>query len=87
MTPLLKTGDKSKAAIYRPVSLTSCCRKVMEHVEHSHLMKFLESIKILSDFQHRFRKRRSYETQLIATIHDLAVGLDRRQKLMQVCWI
>ena len=44
-------------------------------------MKFLESNKILSDFQHAFQKRRSCETQIIITIHDLAVGLDRRQQV------
>ena len=44
-----------------------------------HLMKFLKSNKILSDFQHGVRKRRSCEIQLITTIHDLAVRLDRRQ--------
>ena len=44
-------------------------------------MKFLESSKTLSDFQPGFRKRRSCETQLITTIHDLAVGLDRQQQL------
>ena len=40
--PLFKKGDKSKAAYYRPASPTSCCCKVMGHILHSHLMKFLE---------------------------------------------
>ena len=81
VTPLYKKGDKSKAANYRPVSLTSTCCKIMEHIVHSHLMKFLESNKILSDHQHGFRKRRSCETQLLITMHDLAAGLDRRQQI------
>ena len=74
-------GDKSKAANYRPVSLTLTCCKIMEHIVHSHLMKFLESNKILTDHQHGFRKRRSCETQLLITVHDLAAGLDRRQQI------
>ena len=53
----------------------------MEHIVHSHLMKFLESNRILSDHQHGFRKRRSCETQLLITVHDLAAGLDRRQQI------
>ena len=44
---------------------------------HSHLMKFLENNKILSDYQHGSRKK----TQRITTVHDLAIGLDRRQQV------
>ena len=65
VTPLFKKGDKSKASNYRPVSLTSICSKVMEHIIHSHLMKYLDSHHILSDQQHGFRKRRSCESQLM----------------------
>ena len=72
-------GGKSKASNYRPVSLTPCCCKVMDHIVH--LMKFLENNKILSDYQHAFRKKRYCETQLITTIHDLAIGLDRWQQV------
>ena len=76
VTPLFKKGDKSKASNYRPVSLTSICSKAMEYIIHSHLMKYLDSHHILSDQQHGFRKRRSCESQLITTFHDLASGLD-----------
>ena len=44
-------------------------------------MKFLKNNKILSDYQHGFRKKRSCETHLITTVHDLAIGLDRRQQV------
>ena len=81
MTPLFKKGGKSKASNYWPVSLTSCCCKVMEHIVHSHLMKFLENNKILSDYQHGFREKSSCETPLIITVHDLAIELDRRQQV------
>ena len=81
VTPLFKKGDKSKASNYRPVSLTSICSKAMEHSIHSHLMKNLAGHHILSDQQHGFRKRRSCESQLITTVHDLASGLDKRQQI------
>jgi type I restriction-modification system DNA methylase subunit len=67
---------KSKPANYRPVSLTSVCCKVIEHINHSHLMKFFENKNILTDYQHGFRKKRSCESQLITTIQDLLSGID-----------
>ena len=81
MTPLFKKGDKGKPANYQPVSLTSCCCKVIEHIVHSDIIKCLESNKIQSNLQQGFWKMRSCETQLITTIHYLAVGLDRRQQV------
>ena len=59
-----------------PVSLTSVCCNVIEHIIDSHLMKFLEDQNILTDYQHGFRKKRSCESQLITTIQDLASGID-----------
>jgi hypothetical protein len=76
VTPIFKKGDRSDPANYRPISLTSVCRKVIEHIIHSQVMSHLERHNILSDQQHGFRKRRSTETQLILTIEDLAKCLD-----------
>ena len=76
VTPLFKQGARA-----RQVSLTYCCCKVIENIVHSRHMKFLESNKILNDFQHGLRKSRSCETQLITTIHNLAVGPDRLQQV------
>ena len=81
ITPLFKKGDKSKASNYRPVSLTSICSKAIEHIIHSHLMKYFDSHYILGDQQHGFRKRRSCESQLIIKVHDLASGLEKRQQI------
>ena len=77
----IKKSDKSQAANYVPNSLTSASCKIMDHIVHSHLMNFLESNKILSDYQHGLWKKRSCETQLFITVHDLAAGLDRHQQI------
>jgi hypothetical protein len=73
--PIFKKGDKSKAANYRPVSLTAICSKVMEHILHSNIMGHFERHSILTDAQHAFRSKRSCETQLITTIQELARGM------------
>ena len=69
---IFKKGSRTCAANYRPVSLTSVISKVMEHIVHSHVMKHLERQHILTDYQHGFRAKKSTETQLILTIHDLS---------------
>ena len=46
----------------------------------SHIMNHLDQNGILTDAQHGFCKKISCETQLITTIHDLAVALDRREQ-------
>ena len=81
VTPIFKKGYKSKPSNYRPVSLTSICCKIVEHILHSHIMKFFEGHHILPDFQRGFRKNRLCESQLIITINDLARGLDNSQQI------
>ena len=81
VSPIFKKGDKSQPANYRPVSLTSVCSKVLEHIIHSHLMNFFENNQILCDQQHGFGKHRSCESQLLTTVQDLASGLDNSQQI------
>ena len=81
VTPIFKKGDKSSPANYRPISLTSVCCKVMEHIFHSQIMQHLDAHNILSDYQHGFRKKRSCDSQLILTLQDLAQGLDEGEQI------
>ena len=68
---VFKGGQKSNPCNYRPISLTCIASKVLEHIVHSHVMKHVDSHRILTDVQHGFRAKRSTVTQLIITIHDL----------------
>ena len=81
VSPIFKKGDKCQPTNYRPVSLTSVCSKVLEHIIHSHLMYFFEDSQILCDQQHGFRKHRSCESQLLTKVQDLASGLDNQQQM------
>lgn len=77
VVPIFKKGERHLAANYRPESLTSIVCKVLEHIVHSSIMKHFDSHKVLSDSQHGFRKRRSCETQLLVTTHELAQHLSQ----------
>ena len=79
ISPILKPGkNKIEPSAYRPVSLTSICCKILEHVIYSETMKHLETHKILSKFQHGYRSGCSTETQLLKVIDLLAKGLENK---------
>ena len=65
MVPIHKEGNRFTAANYRPVSLTSICCKILEHIIYSFLIIHLDEYNALTDCQHGFCKRCSCESQLI----------------------
>ena len=75
LQPFLRKGRSS-----RPVSLTSLCCKIQEHVITSNVLKHLESYDVLTDCQHGFRARRSCETQLLTLAQELLAGLDKKHQ-------
>ena len=77
VVPLFKRDERHLAYNYRTVSLTSITCKVMEHIVHSSVMGHCDRNKILTNAQHGFCKKRSCESQLIITIHDIASKLER----------
>lgn len=77
VVPLHKSGNKNCSTNYRPISLTSICCKVLEHVIFTNLVNFLESNSFFTSAQHGFRKTYSCETQLISFTHHLHQILDK----------
>ena len=76
ITPLFKKGNKTDAANYRPVSLTSHLIKIFERVMRNRLVDFLEENSLLPSNQHGFRKTRSCLTQLIEHIDTVLRALN-----------
>ena len=63
--PLLKAGKSpSKVASFRPISLTSCVVKVLEHILADRLYYIAETNNLFSRFQAGFRKGRSCKDQI-----------------------
>ena len=81
VTPIFKEGNRSTVSNYRPVSLTCVCCKMLEHIMYSSIMAHLDRHKILSEFQHGFRKQRSCESQLLLTVHDIITSLNAGDQL------
>ena len=73
---LHKKGSKDNPENYRPISLTSVCSKLLEHIVYSSISRFLDSNNILTPNQHGFRQGHSCTTQLILAIQDWSKSLD-----------
>ena len=80
VTAIFKKGEKYKASNYRPVSLTSLCCKVQEHIITSNVLKHLEEHQVLTDCQHGFRARRSCDTQPLTLARELVSGFDKKHQ-------
>ena len=80
ISPVFKKGDRTKASNYRPVFLTSICSKVLDHILCSNISDHLDQYNVLCEEQHGFCSKHSCESQLVQTIHDLALALDNRKQ-------
>jgi hypothetical protein len=81
ISPIFKKGDRSVPSNYRPVSITSICSKIIEHIIFSHIMDHYDNHNILVEAQHGFRPARSCETQLVITSHELAKSLNNGEQV------
>lgn len=75
--PLHKSGSKTSPRNYRPISLTSTCCKLLEHIIFTNLINSLESNSFFTPSQHGFRKTLYCESQLLSFTHKLHQILDR----------
>ena len=80
ITPVFKKGNRSTAANYRSISLTSVLCKVMEHIIFHHIMSYFTSLNILNPLQHGFRPNHSCQTQLVDFIDEIQRSMNIRQQ-------
>ena len=81
VTPVFKKGTKFDASNYRPVSLPCVACKLLEHVLCIHIRNHLDKYNALSSYQHRFRKKLSFESQILMTSHDLLSRLGHKDEV------
>jgi hypothetical protein len=76
VTPIFKKGDKCKAEIYRPLSLTSSTCKLFEEVLVRQLLEFLRNKNVVPINQHGFIPGRSAITNLLTSCNQWTKLLD-----------
>ena len=80
--PLLKTGKPpSEVTSFRPISVTSCVVKLLEHILGDRLCYIAETNNIFSRFQAGFCKGRSCEDQITGIVQ--AIEDDFQQRPMK----
>ena len=73
---LFKKGSRIKSENYRPVSLTSVVYKLFETLIRDHIVEFLVKHKLINTFQHGFLSARSYLTNLLCFLEEIAKWVD-----------
>ena len=76
VVPIFKKGSRYSPSNYRPVSLTSICCKILEHIIYSGILHHLDEYNVICEEQHG-RSGRSCE---LITIHDLARNLNNQKQ-------
>lgn len=77
VVPVFKNGDRLDVNNYQPIYLSCSCFKLMEHIVAKNIPFLLEKNKILSLFQHGFRKGFSTVTLLVTAVHNCITVLDQ----------
>jgi len=76
ITPIFKKGDRAHPTNYRPISLTSICCKLLEHILYHCITEHLNTYQILSDKQYGFRPNHSCESQLLRVVEEIQLAMD-----------
>ena len=79
VTPIFKSGNKSDANNYRPISIISVFARIFEKIVHDQLYNFLSTNNILTPSQSAFRKLHSTITSLINCTDNWYRNIDKKQ--------
>ena len=71
IVPIFRSGDKTQASNYRPISLTSVVCKVFERVIRKQVFSYLSEHNFLNETQHGFRGGRSCLSALLDVYDDI----------------
>ena len=75
VVPIHKKGDDKDVRNYRPISLLCTVSKILERIIHDGLIS--KTLHLIDKRQHGFLPRKSYETDLICLIDDVAQNLHK----------
>ena len=78
VVPIFKSGQKSLASNYRPISLLSPFAKIFENCLYSQLISFLNKNSVLYPLQYGFRENSSTEFAVSQIVDDLTTCIENK---------
>lgn len=81
--PIHKSGDRSCANNYRPISVLSALSKILKRLINTQLTNFLEKKNLLSDRQYGFRSGKSTADAVHELTNHVVRSLDRGKNVSQ----
>ena len=81
VTPVFKKGVTSDPGNNRPIFMTCVCCRLMESIINNSFVHYLHNNELINDSQHGFLRKRSTCTNLLDSIHDWAVALNRKHSV------
>ena len=78
MIAILKKGDASLPANYRPISLISCVGKIMERVIYKNVYNYLVRDKLIYEHQSGFLLKHSTIYQLLELYNSILNSLEKK---------
>ena len=79
VTPIFKSGSKSEANNYRPISIISVFSRILERIVHDQVYEYLKVNKVLTMSQSAFEKLCSTITSLIDSTDYWYENIDHKQ--------
>ena len=84
VTPVFKKGKTSDPNNYRPISLTCVCCKIFESIVKDQLLSYLMAHSLISKDQHGFLKKHSTTTNLIESLNNWTMSLEKKEQIMVI---
>ena len=77
VTPIYKNGSKTLVKNYRPISITSCCSRILERLLNGKILRHLVQNNLLNGSQHGFLPGKSTDTILLKFYDYVTENVDK----------
>ena len=81
VVPIFKNGCKKDVRNYRPISITSCCSRILERIINNKIINHLTLNNLITPTQHGFQRGRSTDTALLDFYEFVSKNTDNRRSV------